>query len=704
MINLSELISAFVDKKPFGFELKNTEEFWNSSKENNVYVEPDFSMIHETSNCASLKDAQVIFISAVGASGKSELTKRLSFTLKTPVVDLGSTKVVGGNSLTGLIFKYLQPIDGGNWLADIKNGNSCMIIDALDEGYQKTNTQGFFDFLDDTICKIADKGPSFAMLGRTNAIELASLYLDEKGVKFVTLQIEPFSLEKAKEFIDKHVFNSLSIQHKLAYCDTRDYVLESLGNFFKENDSKDEGQSQTFIGYAPVLLAISEFLNSKTSGNYKTLLEDLKRNEMKSVSLILDIAKRILERDKNNKVVPNLIKPIIINRNEEFQKQALREAYTAEEQCARVLYILLGEDFPFKPVNDEAFDVEYRKGLDSWMLEHPFLKERKPANVVFECYMLVSLIKNEKYKDAVYRYLTEKRVNSFMFFHLFNELNQSDFVDANLISYLYNSLKTLDSKKHSYSLEIEPTDDNTEPLSYDVTFVSSDNSLPDYNFKTKLPEKFIWHGPISDATIDILKDFVINSRRTDLFAPSYIHCRNFIVSSEEINYSCRELSSSIVVEADSIVTETPSRAIPKILSIGNSSGTFTIISSAILTYPFCDYQKKKSDKELKMSETMKDIYQKVRRTIIMFRSHSKGQLAKHHAKIDNRIGNTQIGKAVVAALLDKHIMYRKDHVYIIDNYSMDKYLGVKFDGIRNSTITDTMMSFLNDIEKTLPRH
>ena len=85
----------------------------------------------------------------------------------------------------------------------------------------------------------------------------------------------------------------------------------------------------------------------------------------------------------------------------------------------------------------------------------------------------------------------------------------------------------------------------------------------------------------------------------------------------------------------------------------------------------------------------------------MFRSHSKGQLAKHHAKIDNRIGSTPLGKKVIKALVDKHIIYRDEHVYVIDNEAMDKFLGVKFDGIRNSTITYSMRKFLSDIEKSM---
>ena len=262
-MDLSTLISKLKDKSPFKYKFKvNTNEFWLCESSNEAYVEPDFSIIPEISNC-NLEEAQVILISAVGATGKSELTKRLSYSLKIPVVDLGQTKVVGGNSLTGLIFQYLQPLEGGQWLEDIQNGKTCMVIDALDEGYQKTNTQGFFDFLDDVSGKVSKEDCSFIMLGRTNAVELASLYLDGQGIKVAVLQIEPFSLEKAKEFIDKKVFNSSCFQHLKSYEETRDYVLESLGDFFRANESGYEDQSNRFIGYAPVLLAISELLSPK---------------------------------------------------------------------------------------------------------------------------------------------------------------------------------------------------------------------------------------------------------------------------------------------------------------------------------------------------------------------------------------------------------------------------------------------------------
>ena len=703
ILSLSDLESYFNGKKTFSYNFKgNTKDIWVNKEKSETYVEPDFSLVAEMSNCTNLNEAQIILVVAVGATGKTELTKRLSSDLGFPVVNLGHTKVVASNSLTGLIFKHLRPMDGGAWLQDIVSGKTGIIIDALDEGYQKTNTQGFFDFLDDVAANVSTNSCSFIMLGRTNAIELTSLYLDDKDVKVAVLQIEPFSSIKAKEFIDKQVSLSHNNQYMETYIETRDYVLDSLGDFFKTDSSYNENQRYRFIGYAPVLLAISEFLKPEKVGNYKAVYEDLKSNKNKSISLILDVVNRILIRDKKNKIVPNLIENIVKSRDEEFKQKAITEAYTPEEQCARILYILLGEQFPYRPIEDDDFDVKYRKGLETWMVEHPFLKDRNPANVVFECYILAKLVVNNKYKEAVYKYMRTRCVNSFMLFYLYIELNKNEQIDAEVIPYLYNSLKTLDSKELNYSLEIESSDkDIEEPLSYDVSFVPSDSKQKEYVFTTYLNGPMVWHGPISDITIDISNDFVMEDERIDMFVPSYINCKNLVVKSSELNYSNRGRLNNIIIEAEHIISETSTGIVPHIKGVGCNKDALSFICFDRLPYPYCDYQKKKSEEDVEMSSEMVEAYKKMRRTLIMFRSHSKGQLAKHHEKIDNRIGNTLVGKAVIDALLKKHIIYQEEHVYVIDNDSMDNYLGVKFDGIRNSTITKPMFQFLDDIVKNM---
>lgn len=696
-ISLTKLESYLTNRSPFEYELKsNSQEFNLSDIECNTFVEPEFSLVPEMSNCDDLKEAQIILIVAVGATGKTVLTKKLSYDLKFPIVDLGHTKVIAGNFLTGIIFKYLKPIDGGHWLQDIKDGKSGMIIDALDEGYQKTNTSGFFDFLDDVIENISSNYCSFIVLGRTNAVELASLHLDEKKIKVAVVQIEPFSLEKSKEFIDKQVdFDNIK-SFRTSYIQTRDYVLDSLGGFFKTESSNYEMQRLKFIGYAPVLLAVSEFLKPKKVLNYKAVYEDLKNCNSTSISLILDVVDKILQRDKKDKINPNLLERIVKLRNTDFKERALKEAYTPEEQCARVLYILLGEPYPYKIIEDDDFEAKYCKGLETWMVEHPFLKERNPANVVFECYILAKLISNNRYKAAVFKYLRNKNVNSFIFFYLFKDLNKDKRIDAEIIPYLYNSLKTLDSKELNYSFEIEPLENDTKGL-YAVSFIPSDLKEKVYDFITEINGALVWHGSISDISVDIHTDFVLDGDRINMFAPSYINCKNLIVKSLELNYSNREQNLNIIVETEGVKSDTFTGDIPEINGIGCNKESLSIISTECLAYPYSEYQKKKNEKEIEMSSDMEEAYKKMRKTLIMFRSHSKGQLARYKDKIDNRIGNTIVGKVVIDTLIKKHIIYEEKHLYVIDNNALAKYLGVKFDDIRNQTITKSMISFLRDI-------
>lgn len=81
----------------------------------------------------------------------------------------------------------------------------------------------------------------------------------------------------------------------------------------------------------------------------------------------------------------------------------------------------------------------------------------------------------------------------------------------------------------------------------------------------------------------------------------------------------------------------------------------------------------------------------------MFRSHSKGDLARYKDKIDNRIGNSNIGKKVLDALIEKGILYSKEMLYFIDLEKMAMELGVKYDDIRSSIINDKIKHFLANI-------
>ena len=67
--------------------------------------------------------------------------------------------------------------------------------------------------------------------------------------------------DKAKEFIDKRIkkVKDENEVYNPKYKEIRDYIIDTIGCFFK-NQSDINHQKKSFIGYAPVLLAISDYI------------------------------------------------------------------------------------------------------------------------------------------------------------------------------------------------------------------------------------------------------------------------------------------------------------------------------------------------------------------------------------------------------------------------------------------------------------
>ena len=363
------------------------------------YVQPIFSTIEQFGNGeSSSEEARVILISAVGATGKSALAEEMSYRLQCPIVNLGEAEVMGGNSLTGIIYKKMSPADGASFVQELQAGNATMILDGLDEGFQRTKTQGYFDFLDDMIGMTSTNGKSFILLGRTNAIELAALHLDFRGVKTITYQIEPFTIDQAKDFIRLIMKDVKDIDvYGKPYQYLLDYIITSIGGFFKDRQEAKNCQYERFIGYAPVLLSIAAFLE-KNKNNFQRVLEDFRKDQLRGTSLVINIVEGILKRDKELKILPQLIEPTIKDRSQDFQNEARTLAYNYDEQCARVLYRCLNRDYPYTVTGDEAFDFAYNQGISRWIDEHPLLAGNKISNTVFEGYILARLISNSKYR------------------------------------------------------------------------------------------------------------------------------------------------------------------------------------------------------------------------------------------------------------------------------------------------------------------
>lgn len=699
---LKQKISAG-NLKDFDYTLKTNESLKVIKESNRLYVQPIFSIQHLL-NERTFDESTVILISAAGATGKTALTHQLSYDIKAPILDLSKHEPVASNSLTGLLIKCLELTDFTSYMTRLKDGTSTMIIDAFDEALLKTTTDGFYSFIDDIINIAKDStGTPFVLLGRTNVIELITLYMEEKGLNVVLLQIEPFTEEQARRFIDNHVNEDYKTKHKQQYEEVRNYIICTIEGFFKNQSEINHKQFTQFLGYAPVLLAISTLL--RENANYQMLLTELKSSNKRNVDLIIEIIERILNREQFEKIGKQLLPSLLKGRDVSFIDKAHERVYNIEEQCARILFKVLKRPYNSPIMDDATFDTMYNQQIEDWLSEHPFLSNNKIANIVFESYMISALINIPYYKDYVLEYLDKIYTNAYTLFYIYNALSDKNrIIDKEFLKYLYNSLCALDKKGNSSSMELfsYENDVNSNAVKCELLFIKENTQKSlDYKYYMEFaPNESLSLGAnISNMTIDAPIAIELSHKKVEFIPPVYINCLGIKCSVEEILLTPPIFDNSkIVFKCENFETIlTTNGALTKIKKHCNHSNNFFEIHSRNkLFFPFDSYHQETEFVEI--PSNIKEQYSKMRRLILMFRSHSKGKLARFKDKIDNRIGNVPIGEKVLTALITSGVIYTEEHLYLIDNEKMASVLGVKYDDVRSCVINEKIEKFLREID------
>lgn len=668
-------------------------------KDQEMFIPPFLSEVFITD---SNKKYDVLLISAPGATGKSMLTCELSRLLQIPVLNLSLHDPMGSYSLTGVLTRTMGNNNFGKFATQLTNGTGAVIIDGLDEGALKTTDMGYFAFLDDVVNFASNaSGVPFVMLGRTNVVENTALYLDSKGLKVMQAQIEPFTEEQAKNYIDKHVALENRNSNQTLYVEARDYVIKALEGFFKNQNEINHNQFKQFIGYAPVLNAISTLFN--THRNYHKLLEDLRQGNYRNIDLLVEIITTIMLREKEDKIKPILLDPMLKNRDENFRAHVIDKAYSIEEQCMRLLKKELKETPIVRVSDDPNFNNEYNKNILSFADEHPFLDSSgRIQNIVFQSFVIATLINSEKNRTLVYRYLKQSFNNPYPLFDIYNKvIGKEKFIDLNFIPYLFGSLQSLDNKMRRARLEVvtETEDDGTmignavftKPGEKELTIVYS-ILCPENQTLTMLPQ-------ISNMELRVLSDIEVTGAKIELKSHVSIDCKNLSCSPSEIMLSSGEGSDNIIrLTCDNFAPDFSRTGNIEIINkSGNNDLKFEIISSNRLTYPFIDFHKEKIRVDLPKDLMIK--FHKLKNIVGWFRSHSKGDLARYKELIDNvAVGNSSIGKSIIKKLIGEGILYTQESKYFIDNDKMNLILGVSRDDLVNGNVTEKVKTFLSQLD------
>lgn len=689
--------------RPFDFDFTATDSFKviSNFKGQDKYIEPFFSVQYATREIGNCK---IILLSAPGATGKTMLTNTLSMRLHIPIFDLSKHNPVASHSLTGLLSSVLAPQGFAKFAQRMEDGTGSMLIDALDEGFLKTTDEGYFSFLDDlSIYAKNSNGVPFILLGRTNVVELTALYLESLGLNVLMVKIEPFTIEQAKNYIDLHVTSESKYTNSNEYNQVRDHIIEAIEGFFQNQNEINHNQFKQFIGYAPVLNAISLLLNEQK--NYHKLYESLQQGSYRNIKLLVDIVARILTREKNDKIIPNLLEEMLKGRDEAFSNEIKERAYSIEEQCCRLLSKELGETPNIIISSDSNFNANYNERILSFADEHPFLNNGKIQNVVFLSFILATLVKSKKHQSLVYRFLRSKYNSPYLLFDIYTQMSGNDkSIDLSFCPYLFESLRALDDKNLHATMEIVGDNNEDHPedsFSGNVVFTKAgfENNPTVFDYISSASSVLTLCPTLTNIHIDIPTDIEILGRKIEIISPVRIECKRIKCSPSEILISkgdgqnCEIKILSEIFEANYSNTGS--------ISITNRDnilkGEFDIISGNKLEFPFINFHTLYLKNKIPQNIAIR--FHKLKNIIGWFRSHSKGDLARYKELIDNvAVGSSPLGKSILKKLLVKGVLYIEESKYFINSNKMTDVLGLSKDALNNGVISKKTEEFLSKLD------
>lgn len=667
---------------------------------NPLYVEPFFSVI----NGEPESHPKIVLISCAGAVGKSEMSKYISAKYHMPVLDLALHKAVGDSTMTGVLANEYKDLNAVK--QELKDGKESILIDALDEGLLKVSLDGYCAFLDDIVGIVKATGSErctpFIMTGRPTTVFETANYFQSKGINILWIQIEPFTIKEANEFIDRRSKYIYKLDLNQRYYDARKKLVESIECFFtSQNDARRISYSN-FIGYAPVLIAISEMIGK--TPNYQNIISRLEKTGYRNTSLLMEIIKSIMDRDKEQKIMPALVDVLTSGRDDDFKTQVAEKVYTYEEQCVRILGTVLGIDPEYTPVDDPAFMAKYQEKIAEFAKEHPFLDDDRISNVVFESFVLATVSASQEYSFLVEEYIRQPRFkNSFALFPIFAAMHaETDSGNTNtlphyLIMDLSESFNSMISKGVSGNIRIEGFGDaETHNFEIEAEFTYVDEDKPDskeektMKFSLGSDEYLSLGRGIKNAVI--IGDFKVKAvgKRVTLEAPLTIDCEEFVLSSEELNV-VNTSDGKVDITADKFSVRQDGNEYPKIRA---QKDKLNIYTNSALPHPANTYLAEEKKEDLAYNTVF---FNKIRRLLLNFCCDSKGQgnWAKFKNKIDLRF-NDGIGKETLEIMLREGIIYPEKYLYKIDVEKLGQRMGIKYDHIRGCKPSAKMIEFMNE--------
>ncbi|WP_143497501.1 hypothetical protein [Pseudomonas sp. Irchel s3h17] len=627
----------------------------------NVIPRPDFSDLSQ----------RVWLIAAPGAVGKSTLAKEICALTGAVYLDLAEASTVAGNYLVGGLV-YTDLLEA--WSA----GTTTIVIDALDEARLRVTQSGFEDFLAD-VAKVAKKGRApIVLLGRVGIIEEAWLIINEiSDVAAPILDIEFFDTEQAKKFVMARL-TSLSTE---TTSDILDYphLAASLSNHRQVYDEAvaevisgistlSQADADRFVGYAPVLDAVAKVIAAEP--NPARINEDMRR--VLEGEVLTSLAREILSREAGKLTIQ------LKNAHADFPE----DLYTPDEQLHRLACLMFNLPTPpVPPVVTPKHIAMYEQAVKNLLPQHPFLNGdgKGASSSVFEAAIIAFALKSDsqEIRLSAEKYISSAKhtANPFLLDFYLSLNGGLDEVPAEYLGYLFDSVVSKATTGDKVRLYVGENSDGG--IESEITVERNSGKSNSYELNSPKGGLITLGRKVSGVSIDCESSDVKLGLggQLELVSPTFVQCQklHLICDQVVVKVDPRNVEEVVILEAEELVSGHSVSA-----PIVRPDAIFRVSWPGSEAYPWTSFNIfEGNDEALHVSEGLRTL----RRLVMAFRSHSKGQLARFRDKIDHfRMLKGKVGEALLQKLIDDGIVWADGAMYCLDANKLGAKVGISYQG------------------------
>ncbi len=658
----------YIDEKPF-------------------YVEPMITDV-KTNLKVSTLNSKIILFSAPGATGKSSLAKFIANKFNAAYWNLVRL-TVGTNSFVGSILKAVGSSSYSDFIQDLNQANVLLMIDAFDEAEIISGRQMIGDFIKDIDSNISGaKEPCVFLFARTETAQYIASLCAESNISLVHYEIGFFNENSSLNFIKEKFEIEKGNSATKADID----LINLYYGTVKKTISEDEIQS--FLGYAPVLEAISKHIIS--SKNPSKMISEFsgKRNY---TDIIIKIMNDLLERERKDKIIPAFkekckeLFPELISDN-------MDKLYSKNEQLFRIINYILFNDCNYKsyPLDKDILPPQlidaYQELLNSIVPQHPFIrctftnnsidKTTDFAGPAFRDYSLASALLDESISDVANLYFENDSNTSYIPSQVFFDCYiyfSNNIIHSSHISYIYDSYRAKATALELPFLQFNVINSDEDKLEYALSLEMNTNTKKEntnngtLEFDVHMDDNKLNFDQINHAVIDA-PDIELNVGRNGINSKiinSKIFCNkvnwrshNLMIESDFkdgcILVAYNGFSGSPVIKTNT----TPKEEQLKVYS-PNIDEYYKLLG-----YKY-DLEDTNSFDKMKFLHLLKHI-------LFEFRTHRKDMLGKSAERIDNvTIGSSKEKRKIFDYLNDRGIVFKSEHLYKINEKKMQA-VGIDF--------------------------